>query len=62
MEEADMSMFMASMRQAARDGELEGMGLFGAALKAEVAEYERKLLEEEERRRILATPTQDKAE
>lgn len=38
-----MSMFMASMRQAARDGELDGLGMFGAALKQDVAEYERRL-------------------
>jgi hypothetical protein len=43
-----MSMFMASMRQAARDGELDGMGMFGAALKADVADYERRLRQDEE--------------
>lgn len=36
-------MFMASMRSAARDGELDGMGMFGATLKRDVAEYERRL-------------------
>ena len=50
-----MSMFMASMRQAARDGDLDGFGMFGAVLKQEVAEYERRL-EDDRKARFFPTP------
>jgi hypothetical protein len=55
--EVTMSMFMASMHQAARDGELDGLGMFGAALKQEVGRYEKRL---EDDRKSRFAPTSPK--